>query len=91
MLALVDALPALPVPLLDEWLPQLADVFDCCDGTTRELCRNRLWDVFSGEMDTERAEFCLTWWETRGGRERLFEGKGSRETTDMNEAAYRER
>lgn len=41
----------------------------------RNACQERLWDALSsGEMDVERAYFCVTWWSTRGGREKVLFG-----------------
>lgn len=39
----------------------------------------RFWDsLSSGEMDVERAYFCVTWWSTRGGRELVLFGEEPR-------------
>lgn len=41
----------------------------------RKVCQERFWDALSsGEMDVERANFCVTWWSTRGGREMVLFG-----------------
>ena len=41
----------------------------------RKACQERLWDALSsGEMDVERANLCVTWWSTRGGREMVLFG-----------------
>ena len=82
-LTLLDALPFLPLDLLEEWLPISADLlYKIPDETMREECKKRLWDILiSGEMDPDRSQICVTWWSTRGGRdfvlygpEAMFEG-----------------
>jgi hypothetical protein len=70
-LTLLDALPFLPLDLLEEWLPISADLMHkIADDTMRVECKKRLWDILiSGEMDPDRSQICVTWWSTRGGRE----------------------
>lgn len=42
----------------------------------RRTCIERFWEVLSnGEMDVERANFCVIWWSSRGGRELLLFGE----------------
>lgn len=37
-----------------------------------------MWEALSGgEMDVERAGFCVTWWSTFGGRELVLFGEES--------------
>lgn len=47
----------------------------------RKFCVERFWDAVSGgEMDVDRANFCVMWWSTRGGRELVLfgdEGRGN--------------
>ena len=71
ILALVDALPFLPVSELEEWLPIVAQSIQTIrDERMRQLCSQRLWEVLtSGEMDVDRSAICVAWWSTRGGRE----------------------
>ena len=75
-LTLLDALPFLPLDLLEEWLPISADLlYRIPDETMREECKKRLWDILiSGEMDPDRSQICVTWWSTRGGREFVLYG-----------------
>jgi hypothetical protein len=41
----------------------------------RTTCVERFWEALSGgEMDMERAYFCVLWWSTRGGRELVIYG-----------------
>ena len=41
----------------------------------RDICVDRFWDVLSsGEMDVDRAHYCVTWWSTKGGRELVLFG-----------------
>jgi hypothetical protein len=77
-LTLLDALPFLPLSLLEEWLPLSADLVHVIpDLPMRELCIKRFWDILvSGEMDPERSQICVAWWETRGGREAVLYGPG---------------
>ncbi|MCJ1473224.1 hypothetical protein MMC13_001875 [Lambiella insularis] len=74
ILSLIDSLPFLPVPDLEEWLPLVARSLNLIeDSAMAQLCRNRLWEVMSnGEMDFARAQLCVEWWNTRGGRDMVF-------------------
>jgi hypothetical protein len=76
LLTLLDALPNLTIPVLEEWLPLTTDLLNAVqDGPMREHCKARFWEVLeSGEMDVERSAVCVTWWTTRGGRERVLFG-----------------
>ena len=41
-------------------------------------CKQRFWDVLSaGKLDVTRAAVCVTWWNTRGGREMFARRSGS--------------
>ena len=79
VLALIDALPYLPIDQLEDWLPFAADAMTSVKDTAPlELCKQRFWDVLSsGEMDVNRAGMCLNWWGTRGGRELVLVGSDS--------------
>lgn len=76
MLTLIDALPSLPLPILEEWLPLSADLLNQIrDPGMKKVCRERFWGVLcGGEMDVERGVVCLTWWTTGGGREWVLYG-----------------
>jgi hypothetical protein len=76
-LTLIDALPYLPIPLLEEWMPLCADLLNQIDDfAMREAVKARFWEVFvSGEMDPERSGAAVTWWTTRGGREQVLFGR----------------
>jgi hypothetical protein len=78
-LTLIDALPMLPIPLLEEWLPLCADLLNRIDDDDmRETVKSRYWEVLvSGEMDAERSSAAVTWWTTRGGRELVLFGRES--------------
>ncbi|KAI9767918.1 MAG: hypothetical protein M1840_005411 [Geoglossum simile] len=68
-LTLVDTLPFLPIPMLEEWLDLTAELVAAGETEVRE----RFWEVLSsGEMDVERAGVCVVWWGTRGGREKVL-------------------
>ncbi|TVY62750.1 Peroxisomal membrane protein PEX17, partial [Lachnellula suecica] len=69
LLTLLDALPHLPLGILEEWLPLAADLLNVvADSGMREHCRQRFWEVLeSGEMDVERSAVCVGWWGGNGG------------------------
>jgi len=77
LLAIIDCLSFLPVPLLEEWLPMTAEQLrKIGNPAQRLLCQQRLWEVLSsGEMDVERAAVCVGWWNSRGGREHVLYGE----------------
>lgn len=77
VLTLLDALPILPVPLLEEWLPLCADLTNHIqDMDLKNMVRKRFWEVLvGGEMDPERSTLAVTWWSTRGGREKVMFGE----------------
>jgi hypothetical protein len=79
VLTLLDALPFLPLDLLEEWLPLTAELIHfVTDPSMQNVCRKRLWDVLvGGEMDPERSGICVAWWTTRGGREFVMYGPES--------------
>lgn len=94
-LALIDSLCFLRVDDLEEWLPLTARLINAIqDPEMRNACVERFWDALSsGEMDVERAHFCVTWWSTRGGRELVLfgaeEGAASEESHSAGaEGAY---
>ncbi|RMZ91558.1 hypothetical protein DV736_g1214, partial [Chaetothyriales sp. CBS 134916] len=70
LLAAIDSLPHIPIMLLENCLPISADLLHKVqDPIQHDMCQKRLWDVMSnGEMDVERAAFCVNWWGS-GGRE----------------------
>ncbi|KAI1267400.1 peroxin 8 [Xylariaceae sp. FL1019] len=78
ILALIDALPYLPTPLVGEWLTRAAESCSSIqDPSMRDTARRRLWDVLAdGEMDVERAVAGITWWGSSGGKEMLRDGGG---------------
>ncbi|KAH8724331.1 hypothetical protein GQ44DRAFT_727981 [Phaeosphaeriaceae sp. PMI808] len=87
-LTLIDALPMLPTPLLEEWLPLCADLLNQInDDDMRETVKARYWEVLvSGEMDAERSGVAVTWWTTRGGRDFVLFGRESIEHGMMSGA-----
>ncbi|CAO2651524.1 Nn.00g040940.m01.CDS01 [Neocucurbitaria sp. VM-36] len=78
-LTLIDALPFLPIPMLEEWMPLTAELLNQInDDSMRESVRARYWEVLvSGEMDAERSGVAVLWWTTRGGRELVLFGRES--------------
>ncbi|KAI1195599.1 hypothetical protein F5X97DRAFT_241378 [Nemania serpens] len=88
VLALVDALPYLPAPLVDEWLSRAAESSNAIlDPRMRDVARRRLWEVLaSGELDVDRAVVGVAWWGTQGGRDLLGRG-GNEEAEPMMSGA----
>ncbi|KAL8811026.1 MAG: hypothetical protein Q9200_002115 [Gallowayella weberi] len=94
-LALIDALPCLQLDRLQEWLTVVAQSCHLIqDPALRDTCHYRLWEVLSnGDMDVDRAAFCVNWWNTQGGREMVLygeeNGKGiaPRTMAGMNQAS----
>ena len=76
LLALVDSIPYLPLPLVEEWLTVAAKSFNqVTDPRLREPIKARLWEILvNGEMDVERAAIGVAWWGTRGGKELVLFG-----------------
>ncbi|KAI9698107.1 MAG: hypothetical protein M1820_007615 [Bogoriella megaspora] len=76
VLTLIDSLPYLPIVDLEEWLPLVANALNSInDKEMRETCRHRFWEILNGgEMDAERSQICVAWWNTRGGRETVLFG-----------------
>ncbi|EXJ76320.1 uncharacterized protein A1O5_00828 [Cladophialophora psammophila CBS 110553] len=77
LLAIIDCLSFLPIPLLEDWLPLTAELLHKVGNPSqRKQCQQRLWDTLSnGEMDVERAATCVAWWTSRGGREHVLFGE----------------
>lgn len=71
VLTLIDSLPFLPLPLVEDWLTLTAQMMnEIADPVMRQPVKDRLWEVLvSGEMDVERATIGVAWWTTKGGRE----------------------
>jgi hypothetical protein len=75
-LALVDSLPFLPLPLVEEWLTIAAQALnEIEDPMLREPVKKRFLEILvSGEMDVERAAIGVAWWGTHGGRDMVYSG-----------------
>lgn len=67
--ALVDSLPYLPLPLVEEWLTITAEAMnEITDPTLRNPVKERFTEILvSGELDVERAAIGVAWWGTQGG------------------------
>ncbi|PMB73029.1 Peroxisomal biogenesis factor 8 [Beauveria bassiana] len=78
VLTLIDALPFLPLPLVEEWMAMAAQTLNgIADPRLRRPVRDRFWDILvNGEMDVERSAIGVAWWGTKGGRE-LVLGPGA--------------
>ena len=76
LLTLLDALPNVTLPVLENWLPLAADLLGVIpDQATREHCKQRFWELIeSGEMDVERSAICVGWWSSKGGRDKVLFG-----------------
>lgn len=61
---------------LEEWLPLTAQLINTIrESEMRTACVERFWEALSsGEMDVERACYCVAWWSTKGGRELVLFG-----------------
>ena len=77
VLTMIDALPFLALPILEEWMTVAAEaIWDIADAAMREAAKQRFWDVLvSGEMDVERAAIGVAWWGTNGGGELVLHGR----------------
>ncbi len=76
VLALIDALPFLPLPLVEEWMTIAAQTLNAiADPRLRRPVKERFWDILiNGEMDVERSAIGVAWWGTKGGRELVLSG-----------------
>lgn len=84
VLTLIDALPYLPLPIVEEWMNAVAgSLYEIRDPALREIAKQRLWELLgSGEMDVERATIGVAWWGTKGGRELVLYGPSRRRAED---------
>ncbi|PHH87724.1 hypothetical protein CDD83_8498 [Cordyceps sp. RAO-2017] len=87
VLALIDSLPFLPLPLVEEWLAISAQMMNqIADPRLRAPARARFLDILvNGEMDVERSTIGVAWWGTKGGREAVLLG-GARDPVMMSGA-----
>ncbi|ROT38571.1 peroxin 8 [Sodiomyces alkalinus F11] len=71
VLTLIDALPFLPLPLVEDWLTTTAQTMNgIADHVMREPVKARFLEVLvSGELDVERASIGVAWWGTKGGKD----------------------
>ncbi|EEQ31589.1 peroxin 8 [Microsporum canis CBS 113480] len=83
-MSIIDGLPFLRVELLEDWLDLTVDIINRIpDKDMRRKCQEKFWDTLSnGDMDVERANFCVTWWSTRSGRDMLLQ-KSEEEDAQM--------
>ncbi|KAJ6782836.1 hypothetical protein PWT90_02835 [Aphanocladium album] len=88
VLALIDALPFLPLPLVEEWMAIAAQTLNTiADPRLRRPVKERFWDILiNGEMDVERSAIGVAWWGTKGGRELVLFGAGPAEPPMMSGA-----
>lgn len=76
VLTLIDSLPFLPLPLVEEWLGITAQAMnEIEDPRLKVSVKKRFWDILvNGEMDVERSTIGVAWWGTKGGRELVLFG-----------------
>ncbi|CAN8097391.1 unnamed protein product [Discula destructiva] len=76
VLTLIDVLPYLPLPIVEEWMNVAAGALhQVSDPILRDVAKQRFWEILgSGEMDVERAAIGVAWWGTKGGRELVLFG-----------------
>ncbi|KAL4910200.1 hypothetical protein BDW74DRAFT_49516 [Aspergillus multicolor] len=89
-LALIDSLRFLRVEDLEKWLPLTAKLINAISATEmRRTCVERFWDALcNGEMDVERAHYCVTWWSTKGGREMVLLGADDANAQSDGQGAF---
>ena len=93
VLALIDSLSVLPLDVLEDWLPiAVESIHEIQEPALHQTAMKRFWDVLSnGEMDVDRAAFCVAWWETRGGRVKLLSSSNGANLTPLMSGALNER
>lgn len=76
VLTLIDALPFLSLPILEDWMGIIAvALHEIPDPALKGVASQRFWEILgSGEMDVERAAVGVAWWGTKGGRELVLFG-----------------
>lgn len=76
VLTLIDALPYLSLPILEDWMEMAAIALHEISGPMlQEAVKHRFWEILgSGEMDVERAAVGVAWWGTKGGRKLVLLG-----------------
>lgn len=88
VLTLIDALPFLALPVLEEWMTTAAETVWMIQDhgsrgpggmggpVLRQAAQQRFWEVMaSGEMDVERAAIGVAWWGNGGGGELVMTGR----------------
>ncbi|ROV99093.1 hypothetical protein VMCG_06663 [Cytospora schulzeri] len=80
VLTLIDSLPYLTLPILEDWMTIVAmSLHEIHDVALREGAKQRFWEILgSGELDVERAAIGVAWWGTKGGRELVVFGPARR-------------
>lgn len=76
VLTLIDALPYLSLPILEDWMEMSAiALHEISVPMLKDVAKHRFWEILgSGEMDVERAAVGVAWWGTKGGRELVLFG-----------------
>ncbi|KAF6838052.1 peroxin 8 [Colletotrichum plurivorum] len=87
VLTLIDSLPFLPLPLVEDWMTLAAQAMnEIADPIMREPVKDRFTELLvSGELDVERATIGVAWWTTKGGRE-LVLGRDRQQVAIMSGA-----
>ncbi|RKF58105.1 Peroxisomal membrane protein PEX17 [Golovinomyces cichoracearum] len=71
---ILDSLPYLSVDILETWLDLVAGVLEKVpEGGMRDYCKKQFWETLeNGVMDMDRSLICLSWWGSKGGREKIM-------------------
>ncbi|PKS10247.1 hypothetical protein jhhlp_001997 [Lomentospora prolificans] len=78
VLALIDSLPYVALPIMDDWFTITAETMaGIADPELRLPVRNRFWEMLeSGELDVGRSSLAVSWWHARGGRDLMLRSAG---------------
>ncbi|TQS34821.1 hypothetical protein Golomagni_04783 [Golovinomyces magnicellulatus] len=71
---ILDSLPYLSLEILEIWLDQVARLLEKVpEGGMRDYCKKQFWETLeNGAMNMDRSLICLSWWGSKGGREKVM-------------------
>lgn len=77
LLAILDALPYISPTILEFWMEQVTDLLNIMpDNGMRDYCKKQFWETLeNGTMDVDRSLICISWWASKGGREKVLSNK----------------
>ncbi|RKF55073.1 Peroxisomal membrane protein PEX17 [Erysiphe neolycopersici] len=77
LLAILDALPYICPGILEFWLQRAADLLNMVpDKEMRDYCKRQFWEILeNGQMDVDRSLICISWWGSKGGRNKVLFNK----------------